>query len=63
MVLGARGGDIQIIGTYFPCPCAAGTGHTKKLWDKTQAWLSSAGIHHSRKPTYRTPSKAASLVT
>ena len=47
VVLGVTGGDLQILGTYFPCPCTAGTGHTNKLWDKTQAWLGAHGIRQS----------------
>ena len=47
VILGAAGGDIQLLGTYFPCPTTAGTGHSKELWDKTQAWLGSQGINKS----------------
>ena len=47
VTLGATGGDIQLLGTYFPCPSTAGTGLSNKLWDKTQAWLGAQGIHKS----------------
>ena len=47
VILGATGGDIQILGTYFPCPTTAGTGLSNRLWDKTQAWLGAQGIHKS----------------
>ena len=47
VTLGATGGDIQLLGTYFPCPTTAGTGLSNKLWDKTQAWLNVQGIHKS----------------
>ena len=47
VILGAHGGDIQVLGTYFPCPCTAGTGHTNRLWDKAQAWLGGQGINQS----------------
>ena len=43
VTLGASGGDILILGTYFPCPSSSCTGHSNKLWDKVQAWLGSQG--------------------
>ena len=47
VILGASGGDIQLLGTYFPCPTTTGTGLSNRLWDKTQAWLGTQGIHKS----------------
>ena len=47
VILGATGGDIQLLGTYFPCPATPGTGQSNRLWDKTQAWLGAQGIHKS----------------
>ena len=41
-VLGCAGGDILLLGTYFPCPPNPGTTTTAtshKLWDKLQQWL------------------------
>ena len=43
VTLGASGGDILILGTYFPCPSSSCTGHSNKLWDKVQAWLGTQG--------------------
>ena len=47
VILGASGGDIQLLGTYFPCPTTTGTGQSNRLWDKTQAWLGTQSIHKS----------------
>ena len=41
-VLGCAGGDILLLGTYFPCPPAQGAdppATSNKLWDKLQQWL------------------------
>ena len=41
-VLGCAGGDILLLGTYFPCPSPVGTlapAFSNKLWDKLQQWL------------------------
>ena len=41
-VLGCAGGDILLLGTYFPCPPASGSGAavaSNKLWNKLQQWL------------------------
>ena len=41
-VLGCAGGDILLLGSYFPCPPNPGPGTTTtshKLWDKLQQWL------------------------
>ena len=46
-VIGTTGGDIQIMGTYFPCPSAQTVGPTNRLWDKTQAWLGEQHIAES----------------
>ena len=43
VTLGASGGDILILGTYFPCPSGSCNGYSNKLWDKVQAWLGSQG--------------------
>ena len=47
ITIGANGGDILLLGTYFPCPSASCTGHSNKLWDKVQAWLGTQGRHQS----------------
>ena len=47
VTLGASGGDILILGTYFPCPSGSCSGHSNKLWDKVQAWLGSQGRSQS----------------
>ena len=47
ITIGANGGDLLILGTYFPCPSASCTGHSNKLWDKVQAWLGSQGRSQS----------------
>ena len=47
-VIGTLGGDIQIMGTYFPCPSTHTVGPTNRLWDKTQAWL--GGQHIAESP-------------
>ena len=46
-VIGTQGGDIQIMGTYFPCPSTHTVGPTNRLWDKTQAWLGGRHIAES----------------
>ena len=49
-VLGCSGGDILLIGTYFPCPSPTGTGGTpgsNKLWDKLQQWMHQHNIQDS----------------
>ena len=41
-VLGCTGGDILLLGAYFPCPPSQGTetpATSNKLWDKLQQWL------------------------
>ena len=41
-MLGCAGGDILLLGTYFPCPPTQGTDPSptsNKLWDKLQQWL------------------------
>ena len=41
-VLGCTGGDILLLGVYFPCPPQAGIGPavtSNKLWSKLQQWL------------------------
>ena len=41
-VLGCAGGDILLLGTYFPCPPTSGSdpqAPSNKLWDKIQQWL------------------------
>ena len=46
-VLGCTGGDILLLGTYFPCPPNTGTGETpasNKLWNKLQQWLHQQNI-------------------
>ena len=40
--LGCAGGDILLLGTYFPCPPTSGSGAaavSNKLWNKLQQWL------------------------
>ena len=42
VVLGCTGGDILLMGTYFPCPHPQRTdppASSNKLWDKLQQWL------------------------
>ena len=41
-VLGCAGGDILLLGTYFPCPPTSGldpSAPSNKLWDMLQQWL------------------------
>ena len=41
-MLGCAGGDILLLGTYFPCPPTSGvdaSAPSNKLWDKLQQWL------------------------
>ena len=41
-MLGCAGGDILLLGTYFPCPPNPGSdpqAPSNKLWDKLQQWL------------------------
>ena len=65
-VIGTQRGDIQVMGTYFPCPCAQSAGPTNRLWDKTQAWLGGQNIAEQYLPrqiqtrTLRHLSKVAS---
>ena len=49
-VLGCAGGDILLLGTYFPCPSPVGSlapALSNKLWDKLQQWLHQHHIQDS----------------
>ena len=49
-VLRCAGGDILLLGTYFPCPPAMGSNApavSNKLWDKLQQWLHQHHIQDS----------------